>query len=62
VPLALFVTQQAFSGTPGQPNCHGKSVSALNRQLGSMPVAAAALGFSSVPALQQAIQIFCDAR
>jgi hypothetical protein len=62
VPLALVVTEPAFSGTPGQSNCHGKSVSTLNRRFGNMPVAAAALGLSSVGALQQAIQVFCDAR
>ena len=50
-----------FAGTPGRPNCRGKSVSALVRQYGSLNAAAAALGFSSVQALQEAIRAFCSA-
>jgi hypothetical protein len=60
IPLALVVTVPGFAGTPGLPNCQAKSVSALNGQFGNMPVAATALGFPSVPALQQAIRVFCD--
>jgi hypothetical protein len=60
VPLALVVTLPGFAGTPGLPNCHGKSVSALNRQFGNMPLATATLGFPSVHALQDAIQVFCE--
>jgi DNA-binding beta-propeller fold protein YncE len=59
VPLALVVTVPAFAGTPGLANCHGRSVSALNRQFGNMPLAAVALGFPSVRVLQDAIQVFC---
>jgi hypothetical protein len=48
-----------FQDLAGQPNCHGKSVSALVHQFGSIKAAAAALGFSSVTALQRAIGISC---
>jgi YVTN family beta-propeller protein len=48
-----------FAGTPGKPNCHGKSVSALAQQYGGLNAAAIALGFSSVAALQNAIMAFC---
>jgi hypothetical protein len=47
-------------GTPGQANCHGKSVSALAHQFGSIAGAASALGFASVAELQAAILTFCD--
>jgi hypothetical protein len=50
----------AFVGTPGTPNCHGESVSALARQYGGLEAAAAALGFPNVEALQDAIQEFCE--
>ena len=48
-----------FAGTPGSANCIGKSVSALAHQYGGLARAAAALGYSSVQALQNAIQTFC---
>jgi YVTN family beta-propeller protein len=44
-----------FAGTPGHSNCYGKSISAL----GGLNNAAAALGFDSVSALQNAIVAFC---
>ncbi len=47
------------SGTPGQANCHGKSVSAVAKQFGGFDAAAAALGYSSVKALQDALKTFC---
>jgi YVTN family beta-propeller protein len=40
-----------FAGTPGSPDCHGKSVSALSQKDGSLAAAATALGFASVSAL-----------
>jgi len=46
-------------GAPGQPNCHGKSVSAVAHQFGGFAAAASALGFSSVADLQDALQAFC---
>lgn len=49
----------AFAGTPGAPNCHGKSVSALAKQFGGMAAAASARGFPSVQELQRAIKAFC---
>ena len=48
------------AGTPGQTNCHGKSVSALAHQFGGLDTAASALGFSSVKALQDGLQTFCQ--
>ena len=49
-----------FAGTPGKANCHGQSVSALAKQYGGVNNAAAALGFDSVSALQNAIMAFCE--
>src|SRR5215470_11885649 len=37
-----------FAGTPGSPNCQGKSVSALATKFGGLDAAAAALRFSNV--------------
>jgi hypothetical protein len=48
------------AGTPGQANCHGKSVSAVAHQFGGFKAAAAALGFSSVDELQDALKAFCE--
>jgi hypothetical protein len=49
-----------FSGTPVKPNCHGQSVSALAQQYGGLDAAAAALGYSSVQGLQNAIDAYCS--
>jgi hypothetical protein len=57
--VAITKVAPVFAGTPGKANCHGQSVSALARQNGGLNAAAAALGFDSVDALQQAIQEFC---
>jgi hypothetical protein len=57
--LGTFDFSRVFAGTPGHSNCHGKSVSALARQYGGLNNAAAALGFASVGALQNAILAFC---
>ena len=51
--------QPRFAGTPGKANCFGQSVSALARTFGGFSRAAAALGFPSVGALQNAILAFC---
>jgi hypothetical protein len=48
------------AGRPGKPNCHGKTLSALAHQFGGVDAAAAALGFSSVPELQDAFVWFCE--
>jgi YVTN family beta-propeller protein len=50
-----------FAGTPGFSNCYGVSVSALARQYGGLNRAAAALGYASVDALQNAILAYCQA-
>lgn len=50
-----------FSGIPGSKNCHGQSVAALASEFGDINSATAALGFSSVKALQNAIWAFCRA-
>ena len=55
-----FVVPPIFAGTPGKPNCFGKSVSALAKQFGGLNNAAAALGYPSVDALQNAIMEFCE--
>ena len=49
-----------FAGTPGMPNCHGESVSALAQQFGGLNAVASALGFDSVQVLQDAIKAFCE--
>jgi hypothetical protein len=56
--VSLTISQK-FAGTPGKANCHGQSVSALAGQYGGLNAAAAALGFSRVTALQNAIMAFC---
>ena len=48
------------AGTPGQPDCRGKTLSALSHQFGTLRAAATALGFSSDKALQDAVQEACD--
>jgi Beta-propeller repeat len=61
--VEAFVAKLAtpvFAGTPGRPNCHGESVTALAREFGGLESAAAALGFPSVQALQDAIREFCE--
>jgi hypothetical protein len=50
----------SFAGTPGKPNCHGQSVSALARQYGGLNAAAVALGLDSVQALQEEIDEYCE--
>jgi hypothetical protein len=55
-----FVVKPIFAGTPGKSNCIGKSVSALARQYGGLNAAAAAQGYPSVQALQEAILEFCE--
>jgi len=58
-PDVRFAKFLVFAGTPGKANCHGKSVLALAQQFGGLNAAAAALGFSSVQDLQEAIRTFC---
>src|SRR6516165_8732732 len=49
----------AFVGTPGQPNCYGKTVSGLNRQFGSVDNVAQQTDMS-VQELQDAIRSYCE--
>ena len=48
------------AGIPGEPNCHGESVSALARQFRGIHSAASTLGFSSVDALQDSFKEYCN--
>jgi hypothetical protein len=61
---SAFVTKigerLVFAGTPGEPNCRGKSVSALAQQYRGLAAAAAALGFPDPQALQEAIDVYCE--
>jgi hypothetical protein len=49
-----------FAGTPGKRGCDGESVSTLIQQYGRLKAAAAALGYSSVQDLRQAIATYCE--
>jgi FG-GAP repeat len=49
----------AFAGMPGHPGCLGDSVAASAREFGGLANAAAALGFSSVETLQNAVIAVC---
>jgi hypothetical protein len=55
----IFRQRPVFAGSPGEVNCYGQSVSALARQYGAVSNGAAALGFDSVSALQNAVGEFC---
>ncbi len=48
------------AGTPGQPDCHGKSVSAMAHQFGSVAGAVSPLGFETVAGLQDGFRTFCN--
>jgi hypothetical protein len=48
------------AGTPGNPNCHGTTVSAMAHEFGGIQKAALSLGFVSVHALQNGIAAFCQ--
>jgi hypothetical protein len=50
---------QEFAGTPGESNCTSETVSALSNQYGTLTLAATALKFPSVKALQAAIAAYC---
>lgn len=58
--MNISVTGTApFAGTPGKPNCIGKSVSTLARQYVGLDAAAAALDYPTMQALHEAITAFC---
>ena len=58
--FSLTGTTISAPGTPGHANCHGKTISGLAEQFGSIDAAASALGFSSVQALQDSFTTFCE--
>jgi hypothetical protein len=58
--ISLVAVGLALPGTPGTATCHSDIVATLSEQFGGLSAAATALGFPSVPALQQAIQGVCD--
>jgi hypothetical protein len=60
--MAFSLTGESVpeAGTPGQADCHGKTISGLAQQFGSSDAAAVTLGFSSVQALQDAFTLFCE--
>jgi YVTN family beta-propeller protein len=61
-PIAFGVFIQPpprFAGTPGFSNCQAQSVAALAQHYHGLNAAAAALGFSSISALHNAILAFC---
>jgi hypothetical protein len=47
------------AGTPGEARCVGQTVSALAQQFAGINGASLALRYSSIPALQDAIQMYC---
>jgi len=53
------LTSDELNYVAGGENCHGQTVSALAQQFGGLADAARALGFSSVKALQDAVNAFC---
>jgi hypothetical protein len=57
---AWVYARPVFAGTLGKANCHGQSVTALAGEYGGLNNAAAALGYSSVSALQNAIMAYCE--
>jgi hypothetical protein len=48
------------AGTPGNANCHGKTITALTHEFGSIDAATSVLGFSSVQSLQDVFRQFCE--
>ena len=58
--FSLTGTTIQAPGTPGEPNCHGQSVSGLTEQFGSLAAAASALGFANPAALHDSFRTFCE--
>ncbi len=48
------------AGTPGQANCHGRTISAMAEEFGGIDASALTLGYSSVSALQDGVRVFCE--
>jgi hypothetical protein len=57
--FSLFGETVPNAGIPGQTNCNGKSISALSQQFGTIDDATVVLGFSSVTALHNGVNLFC---
>ncbi|HSE23888.1 MAG TPA: hypothetical protein VLB68_19620 [Pyrinomonadaceae bacterium] len=47
------------AGTPGQVDCHDQTASAIAREFRGIDASVSTLGYSSVPALQGGITVFC---
>ncbi|MGH6793771.1 MAG: hypothetical protein ACREDD_03545 [Methylocella sp.] len=60
-PLAVAQAAISCSGVPMKPNCHGQCVSSLAKKYGGIDSAASTLMYSSVAALQNAIDAYCSA-
>jgi YVTN family beta-propeller protein len=54
-----FIIRPVFAGTQHFSNCFGQSTAALSQKYGTLNAAAAALGFPSATALQNAIRAYC---
>jgi hypothetical protein len=48
------------AGMPVQTSCNGKNISALSEQFGTLDEATAVLGFASVTALHDGVNLFCE--
>jgi YVTN family beta-propeller protein len=59
--FGVFI-QPRFAGTPGNRECHHKSISALTRTFGGLNRATIALGFPTVEGLLSAVNAFCGDR
>ena len=58
--VVITLVSPTFAGTPGTPNCYGKSISALAQQFGGLPAAAEVLGLTNITALQTVISRFWE--
>jgi len=47
------------AGTPGDANCHGRTISAMATQFGGIDPSAFTLGYSNTAALQDGVRVFC---
>jgi len=61
VPVGRSLTGNTVpsAGTAGEANCHGRTVSAMAHEFGGIDASASTLGYSSVGALQDGINVFC---
>jgi len=47
------------AGTPGEADCHGRTISAMATQFGGIAPSAFTLGYSNTAALQDGVRVFC---